>query len=266
MGKLGQAIDIKGSLAAKGLGKFQSWQTGRELERMGEASVGGGPSFAEGTGESFKEPRAAWEVEPGQTIGSGSVGPSTRTRQGRTLPERLTSGKSELGSGLTFDDPGQYARNRAAEVAESAAYNKESTGNALNALLKERGDTLTNPPVVGSFAEDELYDWSGDLADSSWKSGGEQISAYDIEKNKMKVLGESGYNISEESLKSIKDSRSMFRERMKEIEASVSGVKPIGRTFGLPSTTRGYDFRSVAGKRHKDMLGSLRWQNRLFGD
>ena len=123
-----------------------------------------------------------------------------------------------------------------------------------------------NPDQKGKNAEDELYDWSGDLADSSWKSGGEQISAYDIEKNKMKVLGESGYNISEESLKSIKDSRSMFRERMKEIEASVSGVKPIGRTFGLPSTTRGYDFRSVAGKRHKDMLGSLRWQNRLFGD
>ena len=40
----------------------------------------------------------------------------------------------------------------------------------------------------------------------------------------------------------------------------------LGRTFGLPSTTRGYDFRSIKAKKHRDTLDSMRWQNRLFGD
>ena len=34
-GKLGQAIDYKGSFIGKGIGNRQSWQTGRELQGMG---------------------------------------------------------------------------------------------------------------------------------------------------------------------------------------------------------------------------------------
>ena len=37
-----------------------------------------------------------------------------------------------------------------------------------------------------------------------------------------------------------------------------------GGTFGLPSTTRGYDYQSVAGERQRGLLDSLRYQN-LFG-
>tara|TARA_R110002051_G_scaffold312019_1_gene386870 strand:- start:471 stop:1541 length:1071 start_codon:yes stop_codon:yes gene_type:complete len=41
---------------------------------------------------------------------------------------------------------------------------------------------------IGVFSGDELYDWDDDMADSSWKSGGEQISAYEMQKNKDSIM------------------------------------------------------------------------------
>ena len=39
----------------------------------------------------------------------------------------------------------------------------------------------------------------------------------------------------------------------------------LGRTFGLPSTTRGYDYQSVAKNRQGKLAENLGWHNRLFG-
>ena len=395
MGKLGKAIDIKGSLAAKGLGKIQSWQTGRELQGMGEASLGGGPSFAEGTGTSIKEslaqgPPAPWEADKI---------PSRRHAQ--FAPGEMTAKMREPGSGLTFDDPGQYARRAELEALYSTPSGKEPLGANLGwrqaadrgeisqydefgsftggaqhrgtgsgqSVAQERGDAFyaeygddvqfnkqgypipkrPNVPLdvgedtydnVDDIFQGKLKDFTDDFDGSNlpqdsglWDSppsrGAESIPEGfrggprgDI-RLKDKDLGSSllerargevstrptlnmqtgdhwkgrvleplsegvagpvigtGQGVDQDIMGALMEGYNtptgqgydpgdeIFRQEnrgafMDELALEKGLDSRLGRTFGLPSTTRGYDFGSVAGKRHRDTLDSVRWHDRLF--
>jgi len=58
---------------------------------------------------------------------------------------------------------------------------------ALN-MFEETEEIIDNPPPVATGTLEDAYDWDDDLADSSWKAGGERIDASGIEHNKEKAL------------------------------------------------------------------------------
>lgn len=293
MEKLGKAIDIRGSLAGKGVSKIgammDSRKLGKELQGMGEASLGGGPSFAKGTGKSFKEPLVQG---PPELLDPDSFGGSHQPRVSRGRHAQFAQGEVS----------GKIGRMQAEEAA-SKLYNQQSNDNALSALLAERGDAMTNPPVVGEFGN--LDNWDNELADMPWKHGGERISAYDLGKKQDMIMSEyldrqppkvpfDSFNIDEAidryddprlgSITMIDNGEAYpgdtglwdspppkgadtipegFREGPK---GRIQFRGEMGKTFGLSSTDGGYNFRSGDSSRHRDMLDSVRWHNRLFGD
>lgn len=141
LGKIGKTLDIKGSAIGGKVGKMMhpgGW-TGMELEKMGEESLGTRSTLF---GEGEYGASADFPQQPSRRHAQFAPGEMTDKMKGSVDTSSISmkdTGGPYYGD---FDDPGQYARNR---------------------------------PVVGSFAEDELYDWSGDVADI-----GSRSSAYEV--------------------------------------------------------------------------------------
>ena len=182
-GKFGEAIDYKGSFVGKGLQKLKTAQLGKEFADAGwidpnlQTRVGGEPIVAmdrlahspiekSARIDQMLQERGPFISPPGfdDVMSSGSGG--------RGFQKGILPGHSKV----------QYdiAQAKSAELAE--ALKGHQFGDAPENITK------------GYFSEDDLYDWSGDLADSSWQSGGERISAYELQKKKDTIMSKLAYD------------------------------------------------------------------------
>jgi len=157
----------------KELGAFGSQNITSSLKSGLQAGIGqatklyGEGSRAKELGKSAEE---VAKIRKGTSFGE-SFGESFVGKHGGTdVLHKMKQGKADL----------LYGGDR------TTASKKVSKGLKNYEFVSDSPENITK----GTFSGDDLYDWDDDMASSSWKSGGEQISAYDIEKNKMKALGE----------------------------------------------------------------------------
>ena len=216
-GKLGEAIDYKGSFIGKGLDKFAS----RNMIS----------SIAEDEADDFL-------FEAGESAGYGwkpeaSVQGPEASVQGRVATEAPIVG-------------GDFDADRYRILKENEALRKAEY---LDSLAGSEG--VLEPLSYSAFDADPVIG-TGQGMDQDIM--GALMEGYNTPTGQGYDPGDAIYR---------QQNRGAF---MDELALGKDLDSRLGRTFGLPSTTRGYDFRSIKAKKHRDTLDSMRWQNRLFGD
>ena len=221
----GFGMDFKGSMVGKA---FDKRAIGKELIAQGEASLG----TRTGRGQ----------------IPEGGI---DRLKRGLQEEEILSRSKVVMEGdaprfGGEFKDPGQYASkatDRFVDDELSFLFDDPAQGSQLNvssyadSTIPERTNVLEPlsyekaPSVVGT-GQGKDQEIMGALLEG-------YNTPYGI-KNLEGVGTGKGFPTSQFSSLS---SRSGF---MDELELGRSLVKSLGSTFGLPSTTRGYDYRAVS--------------------
>ena len=153
MGRLGKAIDFKGSVIGSKVGTMMhegGW-IGKELRDWGEESL---------------------------ATGRGVPG-----RRGHMAPGEMTAKMRGPGSGLTFDDPGQYARRADPNISDRAIRGSAQTGGYLDRINKiPEAPEVSGPQTSLSADERNLYDTVNKMTDEGYpptydpKSGYHELS------------------------------------------------------------------------------------------
>ena len=301
-GKLGQAIDYKGSFIGKGLPMLQKGAT----NLAGDISTG------------FGNKSMDWSTLP-EGMSPRDYQALVGERQASYAASMQAPGPSMVMGGDApvfdaFQDPGQYsdlAWSGPTASVDSAAdlgpikpgseFYQEETASALKNLRTEAGYPQDIPFDRSSMLRRQRTARLQGTADFTPFSGGPGNT---IAETSNFPVGESADVIMDQGLIGPSESIPFDRSSILKRQATAryqGGARPtpfsgggegftqtsawegVGEsfpvtspemvtgpysrgTFGLPSTTRGYDFKSVAGKRHRDTLDSIRWQDRLFGD
>ena len=237
-GKLGKAIDIKGSAIGKGVSavgkipdKIQSFKTGRELQSMGESAVGTTDAIVGGTGSTIQGPPVAG-ARIRTPIAAENI--AARVEAGEAAAIRSQYGDiAGIGEGVYAELP---------QTADMHLPVSEVGGGDVTSFMIE--PTAYSPDTVVPFDRSDILTrqsaarYRAALPDTSIPTsygGGADFTTTSA----WEGVGES------------------FPVTSPGLPAQTTG------TFGLP---RGYDYQSVAGKRHRDILDTIRWQDRLFGE
>ena len=128
--------------------------------------------------------------------------------------------------------------------------------NLTGTLPAISGASLTNLPASDPFP------YSGSAIISS------SYTAGDTNSNVLKLIGSgsvSGSSLFDAYGGFTRGESFPITASTPETTLSAPGETYSSGTFGLSSTERGYDYKSILDKKRQSRLESLQWQNRLFG-
>ena len=254
-GKFGKAIDFKGSFAGKGLQKLQTAQLGKEYADAGWIDPNLQDQAEEAIGQKFS---TVYEGrEPIVDMDRRMHSPAAKsTRIDQMLQERGPLGAPPSVEDVMSSGSGGHGFQKGILPGHSKV--QYDVAQAKNAELVEALKGHQFGPLDGGPQPTSTKPLSSSL---DWRDAG--ISQYDeygswgahVGKSPVEVsreLGEQGYGGPIQGESFPVTSPDFIRS-----DAS--------RALGASQYSTGR-ISALDTKRHKDMLDSLRWQNRLFGD